>query len=34
MIAERGLGEVETRWLRKDGTLIDILLSLVTCRSG
>ena len=27
MIAERGVGEVETRWRRKDGTVIDILLS-------
>jgi PAS domain S-box-containing protein len=26
-IAERGTGTVETRWLRKDGQLIDVLLS-------
>jgi PAS domain S-box-containing protein len=26
-IAERGVGEVETRWRRKDGTLIDVLLA-------
>jgi PAS domain S-box-containing protein/putative nucleotidyltransferase with HDIG domain len=28
-IGERGLGTVETRWLRKDGTIRDILLSSV-----
>ncbi|OPY30102.1 MAG: putative diguanylate cyclase [Methanocella sp. PtaU1.Bin125] len=27
MIAERGVGDVETRWRRKDGRVIDILLS-------
>ena len=26
-IVERGIGVVETRWMRKDGSLIDILLS-------
>jgi PAS domain S-box-containing protein len=27
MIRERGTGTVETRWMRKDGTIRDILLS-------
>ncbi|WP_407357194.1 PAS domain S-box protein [Methanolobus sp. WCC5] len=27
LIAEKGIGAVETRWKRKDGTIIDILLS-------
>ncbi len=26
-IADRGTGDVETQWLRKDGTIIDVLLS-------
>ena len=26
-IAEKGMGSVETRWIKKDGTIIDVLLS-------